>query len=111
LIASGCECGKRAADYKQHQTNLQRTFATETITKATTGKKSTCKNQWVRINYPLQGSCGGIQFALQSGQSHVHDEVVDDNEEHTDGKYSEHPPTTVIRFLINSHLTVSSRCA
>jgi hypothetical protein len=39
LIASGCECGKRAADYKQHQTNLQRTFATEAITEATTGKK------------------------------------------------------------------------
>ena len=111
LIACCGECCKRAADHKQHQTNLQCTLATETVTKSPAGKQQTCEDKCVRVNYPLQRSCGCIQFALQSGQSHIDDEVVDDNKEHTDGKYSKYPPTTVVRFLINSHLTVSSRCA
>ena len=88
LIASGCECCKRAADHKQHKTNLQCSLATEAITKATSGQQQTCKHQRVRINNPLQGSCCCIQFALQCGQCHVHNEVVDDDKEHADGKYS-----------------------
>ena len=110
LITCCSERCKRAADDKQHETYLQCTLATETVSEATAGKKQTGKYQCIRINNPLQRRCGCVQFALQCGQRHIDDEVVNDNEEHTDGEYPKDPPATVISFLINSHLTVSSRC-
>jgi hypothetical protein len=92
LLGGVGECCPGREHAEQHHADLHHELATEAIAETAAGKQQAGKHERVGVDNPLQSTCGCFEFAGQSGDGHVDDEVVDYYEKHREAENRKNPP-------------------
>jgi len=86
-------CGEHA---EQHHADLHHDLATESVAQPTACEQEPGEDQRIRVDDPLQTARRCLEFSGESGDRHIDDEVVDDDEEDREAENGENPPTSLL---------------
>jgi hypothetical protein len=89
---------RRRAEPEDEETELQRPFAAEAVTERSGGQQQAGEHQHVGVDDPLELRAGCTEVALERGQRHVEDRVVERDDEQRQTQDHEGPPAAGIGF-------------
>ena len=87
----GGNCGGCRREGEQGQAGREHAFAAEAVTERRAGQQEDCIGEDVRVDGPLELLDRGVQVAVDAGQRHVYDQVVEHDHEQAERDDCESP--------------------